>query len=59
MAARFSPSPPPGERDVLHFRHARAALLKIKVETVIGSRANYEIKIQISDNILLQDNDIL
>ena len=32
----------------LHFRPAREALPKIRVETRIGSEANYEIKIQIT-----------
>ena len=48
MAALLSPSHPPGERDVLHFRPARAALPQIRVETLIGSQDNYEIQIQIT-----------
>ena len=46
--APLSHSPPPGERHVLHFRPARAALPQIRVETLIGSQANYEIKIKIT-----------
>ena len=45
MAALLSSSPLPGERDVLHVVPARAALPQIRVETLIGSQANYEIKI--------------
>ena len=48
MAALLSPSHPPGETMVLHFRPARAALPQIRVEMLIGSQANYEIKIQIT-----------
>ena len=44
MAAVLSPSTLPGERDVLHLLPARAALPQIRVETLIGSQANYEIK---------------
>ena len=32
----------------LHFRPAKAALPQIRIETVIGSQANYEIKINIT-----------
>ena len=39
---------PPGERVDLHFRPARAALPQIRVETLIGSQANYEIKFKIT-----------
>ena len=38
----------PGERYFLHLLPARAALPQIRVETLIGSQANYEIKIQIT-----------
>ena len=48
MAALLSPLPPPGERDVLHFRPTRAALPQIRVEMLIGSQANYEMKIKIT-----------
>ena len=48
MAALFSSSHPPGESTGLHFRPARAALPHIRVETLIGSQANYEITIKIS-----------
>ena len=47
MTALLSPSHPPGERVGLHFR-AKAALPQIRVETLIGSQANYEIKIKIT-----------
>ena len=48
MTALLRPSQPPRERDVLHFRRARAALPQIRVETLIGSQANYEIKTKIA-----------
>ena len=48
MAALVSPSHPPGETMGLQFRPARAALPQISVETLIGSQANYEIKIKIT-----------
>ena len=48
MAALLRPSHPPGENVGLHFRSARAALPQIRVETLIGSQANYEIKIKIT-----------
>ena len=48
MAALCSPSHPPGENMGLHFRAARAALPQIRVETLIGSQANYEIKMKIT-----------
>ena len=48
MAALLSPSHLPGETMGLHFRPARAALPQIRVETLIGSQANYEIKIKIT-----------
>ena len=41
--ALLSPSILPGERDPLHLLPARAALSKIRVETQIGSQANYEV----------------
>ena len=37
----------PGETDVLHLLPASSALPQIRVETLIGSQANYEIKITI------------
>ena len=37
------PSHPPGETMGLHIRPARATLPQIRVETLIGSQANYEI----------------
>ena len=46
MTALLRPSPPPGERDVLHLRPARAALPQTRAEALIGSQANYEIKIK-------------
>ena len=48
VAAPLSLSHPHGERVGLHFRPARAALPQIRVETLIGSQANYEIKIKIT-----------
>ena len=48
MAAGLSPSTLPGESNVLHFLPARAALPQIRIETLIGSQANYEIKIKIT-----------
>ena len=47
MAALLSPSHSPGENEGLHFRAARAALPQIRVETLIDSQDNYEIKITI------------
>ena len=44
MAALLSPSHPPGESVGLHF----PALPQIRLKTLIGSQANYEIKIQIT-----------
>ena len=58
MAALLNHSHPPGENVGRHFRAARAALPQIMVETLIGSQANYEIKIKNND-ILLKDNDII
>ena len=58
MAAPLSPSTLPEETDVLHVLPVRAALPQIRVETLIGSQVNYEIK-KINNDILLQDNDIL
>ena len=48
MAARVSPSHPPGETMGLHFRPARAALPQIRVETLIGSQGNFEIKTKLT-----------
>ena len=53
MAGLLSPSHQPGENKGLHFRNARAALPQIRVETLIGSQANYEIKIKKVFNIEL------
>ena len=47
VAAFLSPSTLPGERGTLHLLPARAALPQIRVETLIGSQTNYEIKITI------------
>ena len=47
MAAPLSPSTLPGETNALHLLAARAALPQIRVGTLIGSQANYEIKIKI------------
>ena len=44
MAALFSPSTLPGETHALHLLTARAGLPQIRVATLIGSQANYEIK---------------
>ncbi len=38
----------PGETNALHLLSTKAALPQIKVETLIGSQANYEIKIKIT-----------
>ena len=48
MAALLNPSPLPGETNALHPLTARAALPQIRVETLIGSQANYEIKIKMT-----------
>ena len=48
MAALLSPSHTPRENMGLHFRTTRAALPQIRVETLIGSQANYEIEIKIT-----------
>ena len=48
MAALLSPSTLPGETNALHLLTARATLPQTRVETLIGSQANYEIKIQIT-----------
>ena len=48
MAALLSHSTLPGETIALHVLTARAALPQIRVETLIGSQANYEIKIKIT-----------
>ena len=47
VAVLLSPSHPPRETMGLHFRPARAALPQIRVETLIGSQANNEIKLKI------------
>ena len=44
MAALLSYSTLPGEINALHLLTARAALPQIRVDTLIGSQANYEIK---------------
>ena len=44
MAALLSHSTVPGERKALHL----LGLTQIRVETLIGSQANYEIKIKIT-----------
>ena len=48
MAALLSPSTLPGETNALHLLTARAALPQVRVETLIGSQANYEITIKIT-----------
>ena len=48
MAALLSRSTLLGETNALHLLTARAALPQIRVETLIGSQANYEIKIKIT-----------
>ena len=48
MAALLNPSTLPGGRNALHVLPARAALPQIRVETLIGSQANCEIKIKIT-----------
>ena len=48
VAALLSPSTLPGEIDVLHVLPAKAALSQIRVETLIASQANFEIKIKIT-----------
>ena len=45
MAAPLSPTTLPGERDALHCVPTRAALPQIRLDTPIGSQANYEINI--------------
>ena len=50
MAARLSPSTSPGVNVDLHFRAVGAALTQIRVDMLIGSQANYEIKIKITIN---------
>ena len=47
MAALLSPSTLPGKMNGLHLLTTRVALPQIRVETLIGSQANYEIEIQI------------
>ena len=46
--ATLSPSTLPGERDALHLLPAKAALPQIRVDTLIGPQANYEIKYKIT-----------
>ena len=46
MAALLSPSTLPGETNALHLLTARAALPQIRVDILIGSQANYEMKIK-------------
>ena len=48
VGALLSPSTLSGEDNALHLLHARAALPHIRVETLIGSRANNEIQIKIT-----------
>ena len=47
MAALLSPSTLPGEINALYLLAARMALAQIRVDTLIGSQANYKIKITI------------
>ena len=53
MAALLSPSTPPGERVGMHLLAARAALPQIRVETLIGSQANYKKDILLQDNVII------
>ena len=46
VAALLSPSTLLGETNALHLLTARAALPQIRVETLIGTQANYEIKLK-------------
>ena len=48
MAALLSPSTLPEESNALHLLPTRAALPQIRVETLIGSQGNYEIKIKVT-----------
>ena len=48
VAALLSPSTMPGETNAQHLLTAGAALPHIRVETLIDSQANYEIKIKIT-----------
>ena len=48
MATRLSPFNLPRETNALHLLTARAALPQIRVETLIGYQANYEIKNKIT-----------
>ena len=50
-AALLSPSTLSGETNAIHLLAARAALSQIRVETLIGSQANYEITIQITIHV--------
>ena len=47
-SVRWQPLTPAWENMGLHFRAARAALPQIRIETLIGSQANYKIKIKIT-----------
>ena len=44
----LSPSTLPGETNALHLLAAREALPQIRVETMFGTQANYEMKIKIT-----------
>ena len=48
MAGLLSPSTLPGETNAMHLLATRVALLQIIVEMLIGSQANYELKIKIT-----------
>ena len=48
MAAPLSLSTLPGQTNALNLLTARAALSQIRVETLIGYQANYEIEIKIT-----------
>ena len=48
MTALLGPSTLTGETNALHLLTARTALPQIRVETLIGSQANYKIKIKIT-----------
>ena len=48
VATLLSPSTLTGETNALHLLTARAALPQIRVEKLIGSQVDYEIKIQIT-----------
>ena len=59
MVALLSPSTLPGETNALHLLTARAALPQIRVEVLIRSQANYDIKIKMIYFYKIQCNDIL